>query len=153
MRARARAWVGEQMVGWLEEVFKGLEGLRRDDTGRLLNARFGLSWGLSRILLVHYGVLLHGDNTFYDQLTEVLGEGSPWPRLRRQAFGIPIEGEALSLQEQVRAGLRLYALMAKMVQEALTDEQAALVEAALAEIRIAVADGWSLYGVNEADKV
>ncbi len=140
MRARAKTWVGEQMVGWVEEVYKGLEGLKRHDVGRLLNARFGLSWGLSRVLLVYHGILLHGDNTFYDQLTEVLGEGSSWSKLRRQAFGIPQEGEVLPLRRQVTAGLRLYALTAEMVEEALTSEQATLVSTVVAEIH-AVLEG------------
>ena len=38
---------GQELVGWIEEVHKGLEGLRRNHRGRLLNARFGLSWGLA----------------------------------------------------------------------------------------------------------
>lgn len=43
MQARADAWPSSQMVGWIEEVQKGLAGLRTGHEGRLLNARFGLS--------------------------------------------------------------------------------------------------------------
>jgi hypothetical protein len=40
MQAKANAWASEQMVGWIEEAQKGLEGIRRHDTGRMLNARY-----------------------------------------------------------------------------------------------------------------
>ncbi|HEX7005052.1 MAG TPA: hypothetical protein VF168_12775, partial [Trueperaceae bacterium] len=67
MRRKANVWILARMVGWVEEVHKGVEGLRRDDPGRLLNARFGLLWGLARVLLVRHGILLSGDNTFLVQ--------------------------------------------------------------------------------------
>ena len=47
IQRRANVEVSRRMVGWSEEVHKGLEGLRREnDLGRLLNACHGLSWGL-----------------------------------------------------------------------------------------------------------
>ncbi|MCB9161994.1 MAG: nucleotidyltransferase domain-containing protein [Caldilineaceae bacterium] len=73
LQAAADAYAGEQMVGLIEEVHKGLEGLRRDDVGRLLNARFGLSWLLSHVMQVQRGVLVQGDNAFFDAMTAAMG--------------------------------------------------------------------------------
>ena len=130
---RADAWVAAQLVGWAEEAHKGLEGLARNDVGRLLNARFGLSWGLARVMTVHRRILLRSDNSFLEQLGEALGEGSAWMRLCRHAFGLNHEVDQ-PLPGQVRAGLALYATTAALVQRTLTASQAELVRSATQRI-------------------
>jgi hypothetical protein len=116
MQARAAAYTSAQMVGWIEEVHKGLEGLRRGDIGRLLNARYGLSWGLSDVVQVHRGVLVSGDNGVWDEVAQAVGSGTEWSVVRRAAFGIEAPGGgALPLRDQVRAGLRLYVLTARLL--------------------------------------
>ncbi len=62
MQDKADVWASRQLVGWAEEVHKGLGGLRIGHVGRLLNARHGLSWGLANVVRVQRGVLLAGDN-------------------------------------------------------------------------------------------
>jgi predicted nucleotidyltransferase len=136
MQERANRWASERMVGWIEEVHKGLEGLRRGDTGRLLNARFGLSWGLSRVMMVQRGLLLTGDNAFYDALVRELGPQSDWIRLWRIAFAIEGDaGHAPTLRWQVIAGLRLYAVTAELLNMALRAEDAPLITETSALIR------------------
>lgn len=125
IQQRANDWASQQMVGWIEEVHKGLEGLRSGDTGRLLHARFGCTWGLTRVMQVQRGVLVSGDNAFYDEVAAAMGRASEWVRLRQLAFGVEQEGRRpLSLRGQVSAGLRLYTLTAHLIAEALrpTDE-------------------------------
>lgn len=128
MQDRANRWASQQLVGWIEEVQKGLEGLRRCDTGRLLNARFGLSWGLTGVVKVQRGLLLSGDNAFYDETATALGASGEWVRQRGHAYGI--EGDAgipLPLREQVLAGLRLYVLTADLLAPVLQPEDAPLI--------------------------
>jgi hypothetical protein len=128
MRERANQWASRQMVGWIEEVHKGLEGLRRDDIGRLLNARFGLSWGLSQVIIVQRGLLLVGDNAFYDAITASMAGQSEWLRLYRAASGIEADdGRAPTLREQVMAGLRLYVLTAELLGPALQPDDRLLI--------------------------
>jgi hypothetical protein len=128
MQRKAGAFVSREMVGWIEEVHKGLQGLRTTDVGRLLNARFGLSWGLIRLLCVARGVLLKGDNSFFQQALEAVGDGSRWARLCRRAFGIETQtGELFPLSDQVRAGLALYALTAEMLIDMLQPGERELV--------------------------
>ena len=105
------------MVGWIEEAHKGLQGLARGHVGRLLNARFGLSWGLTRVVKLHRGILLSGDNGTYDETAQVMGRDSEWCRLRDSAFGIGPEDGLPGLGEQVRAGLSLYLLTAALFEE------------------------------------
>jgi predicted nucleotidyltransferase len=129
MQQKANHWASQQMVGWIEEVHKGLEGLRRKDIGRMLNARFGCSWGLSRVVGVHKGLLLSEDNSFYDEVGEAVGMDSEWVRLRRVAFGIEgQDGKAPSLREQVVAGLRLYVATVQLLGHVLEPTDAVLVK-------------------------
>jgi predicted nucleotidyltransferase len=128
MQERANRWASQQMVGWIEEVHKGIEGLRRNDIGRLLNARFGLSWGLCRVVTVQRGILLTGDNAFYDAIAASMGSQREWIRLCRTAFGIEAEdGQAPTLREQVAAGLRLYMLTADVLGPALCAQDLSLI--------------------------
>lgn len=128
MQERANHWAGAKMVGWIEEVHKGLEGLRRHDIGRMLLARFGLTWGLGRIMVVQRGLLLAGDNAFFAALEQEMGPRSAWIRLWRTSFCIEgDDGRAPTLREQVTAGLRLYALTAELLQPVLRTEDAPLI--------------------------
>jgi len=78
---------------------------------------------------VQKGVLLSGDNGFYDEVGDVIGIDSEWVRLRHLAFGVEgNDGKAPCLQEQVAAGLRLYVVTAKLLANVLEPADAPLVE-------------------------
>lgn len=109
IQSRANIEASRRMIGWTEEVHKGLEGLRREhDHGRLLNAIHGLSWGLSEVLQIQHGVLIISDNSLFDQIELTLGEEIEMIKLRRITFGV--DGSH-SLGERVRAGLQFYILL------------------------------------------
>lgn len=133
MQAKANLWASQQMVGWTEEVYKGLEGLLRDDTGRLLNARFGCSWGMARVMCVQRGILLSGDNSFYEQVTSAAGPESAWTRQCQAAFAAG--PKPLTLHEQVKAGLQLYVLTAELLAGILLPENQPLVDYSVALIK------------------
>jgi hypothetical protein len=133
MQARANAWVSAEMVGWIEEVYKGLEGLRRHDIGRMLNARHGFSWGLSRVAQVYLGVLFSSDNGIQAELTDHVS--ARWATLRDAAFGIcGPDGAPITLEAQIVAGLELYVETARMVDDAILPEHRELVDYAIAAI-------------------
>jgi hypothetical protein len=127
MQHKANAWASKQLVGWIEEVHKGLEGLRRGDIGRMLHARFGCSWGLSRVVCVQQGVLLSGDNALYEEVTHAVGSETTWARLCGAAFGIGSAEGPLTLRDQVIAGLNLYVATAQMLEEVLQPEDTPLI--------------------------
>jgi hypothetical protein len=143
MQAKANAWASEQLVGWIEEVHKGLEGLCRNNIGRLLNARFGLSWGLSRVMQVQRGVFLSGDNDFFTAVEEAIGRDTEWARLRRIVFSVEGPGDSpATLHEQVIAGLRLYVVTAEMLVGILRPADAPLVNQTVARIRNILEDSF-----------
>lgn len=144
MQARANRWVSREMVGWIEEVHKGLEGLRRGDIGRLINARHGFSWGMNGVMAVYKGVLLSSDNGVWAEVAAAPGIPSEWILLRNQAFAVNgVEEQVPPLREQIEAGLRLYVLTAKLVAPALRAGEREMVEEVVTRIKASgVFFGW-----------
>ncbi len=138
LREKADRLASKELVGWIEEAHKGLEGLQRNDTGRLLNARFGLSWGLAWVMRLHLGVLSASDNTFYDDVIGAVGPESRWASLLQRAFGTAAGGESLSLREEVWAGLLLYCETFTLLEEALPQDDHPLIAATADRIRRAL---------------
>jgi hypothetical protein len=135
MQTKADAWASEQMVGWIEEVHKGIEGLRRNQIGRLLNARFGLSWGLSRVMQVQRGVFLTGDNDFFTAVENAIGRDTPWAQLHRIVFSVDNIGDRPpTLREQVTAGLGLYIATADLLRGVLRPADLPLIKQTITSI-------------------
>lgn len=130
LQQKADCWASAQLVGWAEEAHKGLAGLQSGDTGRLLHARFGLSWGLAKTMRVQRGLLSRSDNTFFADL-ETAFAGTRWLRFLRTAYGLT--GSALN--EQVRAGLELYALTAELLEPVLQGRDRPIIEHTVSLIR------------------
>ncbi len=130
LQEKADRFAGKQMVGWIEEAHKGLEGLRRDDTGRLLNARFGLSWGLMHVMQVQRGVLRGSDNDF-GALAAAMGDDSVWTRLLAQSFAM----DGQNLRSAVTAGLHLYCETAVLLHGHLPVDADRLVAATVRRIQ------------------
>lgn len=118
MQKKADRWASEALAGWAEEVHKGLGGLQSGDTGKLINARHGLSWGLMNVMRVQRGVLITSDNSAYREVVAAIGVGTEWARLSRDAFALT----NLGLRDQIRAGLRLYVLTVSALQDCLDAE-------------------------------
>ena len=137
LQERADQLAGKELVGWIEEAHKGLEGLRRNDTGRLLNARFGLSWGLAWVMRLHKGVFATSDNTFFSDVIDAVGPETRWARLLHRAFGVAVgnEEDSFSLLEEVTSGLLLYCETFSLLKEALPRDDFALIEATAERIR------------------
>ena len=134
MQRRANVEVSRRMVGWSEEVHKGLEGLRREnDLGRLLNACHGLSWGLAEVLQLRLGVLVSSDNNAFEEVEEALGDQhQEIVHLRRLVFGVT---GTPTLRQRVIAGLALYALIAEQMSHAEQGNDARLIQMTVEQIR------------------
>ncbi len=136
LQQQADCWASEQMVGWIEEAHKGLEGLRRNDEGRLLNASFGLSWGLTGVVKVQRGILVYSDNTLMEQVMDDVGSASHWSHLCRISFGLAEEeGRPPSLRARVVAGLQLYVATVELLQAAIQPQEAPLIARSVERIR------------------
>lgn len=140
---QADKFASEQMVGLIEETHKGLEGLRRRHVGRLQNALFGLTWVLSQIIQVQRGILVTGDNGFYDEVAAVMGLDSLWMRLRAVAFGVAdVNDRPASLRERVVAGLGLYVVTAELLGDAIQPEHESMIAETVALINARLQDAY-----------
>jgi predicted nucleotidyltransferase len=127
MQTKANREVSRQMVGLVEEVQKGLGGLKNNNVGRLLQARFGLSWLLAGIMQLRLGVLIESDNSVVEQITKAVGLESSWSYWCKRAFGIEQPG----LREEVTAGLKLYLETYQLVRDVLHSDDEPLVTHAI----------------------
>lgn len=142
MQERANAYANREMVGWIEEVHKGLAGLRSGDVGRLLDAEFGLSWGLNRLVEVQRGIPLacgeERDTDWFRRTERAVGPDSEWVRLHRQVFGIGDGERAPTLRQRVIAGLRLYVATSELLADVWTAKTGPLIDATVALVHEAL---------------
>jgi hypothetical protein len=89
----------------------------------LLQARFGLSWGLSKVVQVQRGIL-SSDNGFFNDIANAIGKDSTWSKLRCTAFGLAEGDLAPNLQDEVKAGLALYVETVDLLGGALSPDVA-----------------------------
>ncbi|MEZ4658540.1 MAG: nucleotidyltransferase domain-containing protein [Caldilineaceae bacterium] len=129
MQAKANIYASAQMVGWIEEAHKALQGLMYDDVGRLLLGRFGLSWGLLGLVKVQRGIMLTTENEMLTRVMGSVGTDTEWARLCRTAFGLHETGQPPpSVHDEVRAGLRLYVETVELLANAIQPEHALLID-------------------------
>ena len=130
-QAKANLYAGNELVGLIEEVHKGLNCLTHYHVGRFINATHGLVWGLTNIMLVFHGVLANGDNGLIDGAQQAAGIDSEWSRLHRLSFGItPSE----TLEDRLRASLELYKQTYEMCKDVCNHEQQQLINRAISLI-------------------
>ena len=133
IQSRANIEASRRMLGWTEEVHKGLEGLRRgNDHGRLLNALHGLSWGLSEVIQIQRGVLVSSDNSAFDQVELALGDEQTMIKLRRITFGLE---ENYNLGQRVYAGLKFYLLLHEQMKNVWQEHARNILEHTVEHIR------------------
>jgi predicted nucleotidyltransferase len=128
LQKKANEYVGEQLVGWAEEAYKGMEGLLRNDEGRLLQAKYGLTWGIAKLMTVYKGILATSENTFFYQIQHCMGADSDWTESLRKAFGVSPLNSPLPVSGQVAFGLRLYLLTYRIARKDLSPEHLGIIE-------------------------
>lgn len=117
---KANMYASKNLLSWVEEVHKALQGVLLRDTGRMLNGLHGLTFGLFHVVSVQRGILLFGDNSFFEQVTSYFGKESEFSQLSREAFGVEV---AVELSQRVVAGLRLFCLVVDLLVDVLTEDE------------------------------
>lgn len=141
-KARTFEWTAEmifsahrqaasELIGWLEEVHKGVAGLESGDSGRMLQAAHGCSWGMLRVAQLHLRVLESSDNTVVDDITASVGSASRWSTLLRTAIGLT----GASLAVRVKAGLELFCATAELAGSSFLPDELRMIEPSLAQIQ------------------
>ncbi|MBX3054158.1 MAG: nucleotidyltransferase domain-containing protein [Caldilineaceae bacterium] len=153
LQAKADRFASRELVGLIEEAHKGLEGLRQSDTGRLLNASFGLSWLLAGAVRVQQGVLSASDNHFFADVRRAVGLESRWSTLLALSFGVSAADEdPPSLAGRVRAGLALYCETARLLDSALQAKDRSLIKATVQRIEFSAEESNAVNRCRVTDK-
>ncbi|WP_069650135.1 nucleotidyltransferase domain-containing protein [Caloranaerobacter ferrireducens] len=119
LQEKANNYASRELVSWVEEVHKALQGLLFNDIGRMLNGLYGLTYGLFKVVRVQKGILLTSDNSFFKQVIDYFGEESEFAILGKEAFGID---NTLEVRERVISGLKLFDLITDMLVDILNDD-------------------------------
>ena len=147
IQLRANIEASRRMVGWCEEVNKGLEGLRRNhDIGRLLNACHGLSWGLSEVIQIQRGILVTSDNNNYNEVESALSDNIQMTELRRITFGVT---GTYTLRQRVIAGLQFYVLLAEQMSHIWQSDDVGIIQHTVEQIRHFVPNLFSEHILNQ----
>jgi len=132
IQTTADAYASWNLCGFTEEVYKILGGLAQQDESKTLNATRGLTHGLKITLLVQRGVLIQTENDNIDLAQATAGQESDWTRQFRLAEGLdPHPPEQLPFLAYGAAGLRLYCETARLLQDILLPEDAAVINRAV----------------------
>ena len=121
----ANDYVSNEMVGYIEEAQKGMEGLRRRDAGRLMQCRNAISWAMMKVVMIHRGVLNTTENRIIDEAVASVGPDAKWSELCTRTIGRIDEDSTPA--DQARAALLLYAETVRLVQDALRPEHRPLI--------------------------
>ena len=128
LQAAANAYASWNLSGFAEEIHKILSGLSQHNESQTLNAIGGLTYGLPITMLVQRGVLIPTENAFIDLAQDIAGRSSAWTRQFRLAVGLePLPLEQPAFTGRAVAGMRLYCETAKLLQNILLPEEAAVV--------------------------
>lgn len=120
-----------ELIGWLEEVHKGVTGFEYEDSGRMLQAAHGCSWGMLRVAQLHLRVLEGSDNTVVDDVTSAVGSTSKWSELLRAAIGLT----DARLPVRVLAGLELFCATVELSRPTLLPDELRMIEPSLEVIQ------------------
>jgi len=93
-----------EYIGYIEEAQKALQGLVDKDHGRMILGRFGLTFGMFRVIALRDGLMQASENEFYDLVMNHLDDKDPIKDIAPHAFGI----DRTDIEDQVEAGLELF---------------------------------------------
>jgi len=116
------------LSGCAEEIHKILAGLEQRDESKTLYALWGLTRGLADTLLVQRGILIPTENAYIDLAQAAAGWTSDWTHQFRLAIGLdPLPSQKSAFIGYGVAGLRLFCETARLLQNILLPEDAAVV--------------------------
>ncbi|MBN2794031.1 MAG: nucleotidyltransferase domain-containing protein [Clostridia bacterium] len=94
----------EELIGFLEEVQKSVEGLKSNHVGKMLNGIYGLTYGMFYVIRLRDQICTGSDNEFYDAVVNQLEDKDPIRELAPIAFGLTQS----TLHDRIDAGLEIF---------------------------------------------
>lgn len=113
-------YINENIIGYLEEVHKIMNGLKSKNELLLNYAIIGLILGLANILTVHFEVFMKTENELFQKIQEVTGMDSNCAREFRKTLGI---GQQITTIQRAESALKLYLETIKLVSLHFTEKE------------------------------
>ncbi|MHA2251321.1 MAG: nucleotidyltransferase domain-containing protein [Candidatus Kariarchaeaceae archaeon] len=134
LEEKRRHVISEEIVGFIEEVHKVVNGIKRNDESTMLTGMIGLLLGMSRVIAMQHKLLIRSENEFYFRLQKLMGMTSKWTFAFREVLALPFDSNTPnSVADRARASLRLYLETAKAVNLDNKSNQMVLVASKLIE--------------------
>ena len=112
LQPAADQYAAEEIMRNAEEVHKILNGLARGQESTVLYATWGLIKNMLEAVAVQRGVMIVGENRYFDLIQESMGRDSDWTRAFRTAWGL--QPGASGYECRGAAALSLYRLTAAL---------------------------------------
>ena len=125
LEQQARGYVSFQVAILAEQAHKILSGWLQNNFLALSYATTKMLLALTEVMMVHYGVLIKNDSSYYQQVQQAVGRTSSWTSLHRQAVGTQI-----SMQERAQHVLYLYQETVKITRPVMQPNHLAIAEQA-----------------------
>jgi predicted nucleotidyltransferase len=113
LEQQAREYVSFQVAILAEQAHKILSGWSQNNSLSLAYATTKLLLALTEVMMVHYGVLIRNDSSFYQQVQEAVGPTSMWTALHQQLTGSQTQA---TMMEQAQQVLNLYQETVKLAK-------------------------------------
>lgn len=108
-----------EFISYIEEAQKGIQGIKEQHIGKMLNAQHGLSFGMFLVIRLRDQIMLESDNDIFQVVYDQLEAKDPVRELSKHVFNI-IPG---SLEDQIDAGLEIFMHVSNSLMNFFTDEE------------------------------
>jgi hypothetical protein len=136
LEQQARGYVSFQVAVLAEQAHKILSVWSQNTPLALSYATTKLLLALTEVMMVHYGVLIKNDSTYYQQVQQAVGLTCAWTALHQLLTGA--QTQAL-MRERAQQVLHLYQETVKLAKPVLQPSQLAVAEQAVQIIDEALA--------------
>jgi hypothetical protein len=135
LQPSADQYASNELCSLAEEVYKVLAGLAKGDESKTVYALWGLSEGLSTILLVQRGVFIPTENAYLDLAQATAGRDSNWSRQLRLVLGMDVLPTDKPPYCSIgQAGIRLYQETVAIMQDLILPDDAVVIKRTLKSI-------------------
>ena len=136
LEQQARGYVSFQAAVLAEQVHKILSVWSQNNPLALSYATTKLLLALTEVMMVHYGVLIKNDSTYYQQVQQAVGLTSAWTALHQLVTGAQTQAP---MRERAQQVLHLYQETVKLAKPVMQPGHLAVAEQAVQIIDEALA--------------
>ena len=125
-------YINDEFIGWLEEINKSIQGLIKNDIGKMIMGLHGLTFGMFDIISIYKKILIKSDNTYFTQIVESMNENNTFVRNSYIAFGVENNN---GVTQRTKAGLVVFFHTFNEVKSVLSSKNRKIIQNKIDEIK------------------